>query len=157
MNRVLVVAGGLAAGLIVLTGCSGKDDSAAGKTNSAEEKITTSTAGTTSAPSTTTSVPSSSSVSATPSASKEAFCNDINKAVAIIELPGTQVTPEQNNDLLKALWSASDAAPSDVPAEFREVITALIAVGQGPDSESVEKNGEKLAANAEKYCGAPLP
>jgi hypothetical protein len=92
-----------------------------------------------------------------PSASKEAFCNDVNKAVAIIELPGTDLTTDQNNDLLKALWSASDAAPGDVPAGFKEVITALIAVGQGPDSESIEKNGQTLAANAERYCGAPLP
>ena len=150
MNRVVLVAGGLAAGLLVLTGCSGKDGSASGKTSSSEEKTTTSTAAAASAT-------SSSSVSATPSASKEAFCDNVNKAVAIIELPGTNLTTDQNNDLLKALWSASDGAPADVPAEFKEVITALIAVGQGPDSESIDKNGQTLAANAERDCGAPLP
>ena len=150
MNRVVLVAGSLAAGLLVLTGCSSKDDSASGKTSSPGGE-------TTSAPSSSTSVPSSSSVSATPNASKETFCVDVNKAVAIIESPGTELTADQNNDLLKALQSASDSAPSDVPAEFKEVITALIAVGQGPYSEPIDKNGEKLAANAEEYCGAPLP
>jgi len=85
------------------------------------------------------------------------FCSEVNKAVAIIESPGTVLTTDQNNDLLKALWSASDTAPSDVPPEFKEAITALIAVGQGPDSESIDKNGQTLAANAERYCGAPLP
>jgi len=150
MNRVVLVAGSLAAGLLVLTGCSSKDDSASGKTSSPGGE-------TTSAPSSSTSVPSSSSVSATPNASKETFCVNVNKAVGIIELPGTDLTADQYNDLLNALRSASDSAPSDVPAEFKEVITALIAVGQGPDSEPIDKNGEKLAANAAKYCGAPLP
>ena len=150
MNRVVLVAGSLAAGLLVLTGCSSKDDSASGKTSSPGGE-------TTSAPSSSKSVPSSSSVSATPNASKETFCVNVNKAVGIIELPGTDLTADQNNDLLDALRSASDSAPSDVPAEFKEVITALIAVGQGPDSEPIDKNGEALAADAERYCGAPLP
>ena len=150
MNRAVLVAGSLAAGLLVLTGCSSKDDSASGKTSSPAGE-------TTSAPSSSTSVPSSSNVSATPNASKETFCVDVNKAAAIIESPGTDLTADQNNDLLKALQSASDSAPSDVPAEFKEVITALISVGQGPTSESIGTNGQKLAANAERYCGAPLP
>gem|GEM_PF-2023962 len=150
MNRVVLVAGSLAAGLLVLTACSSKDDSASGKTSSPAGE-------TTSAPSSSTSVPSSSSVSATPNASKETFCDDVNKAVAILESPGTALTADQNSDLLKALWSASGSAPSDVPAEFKEVITALISVGQGPDSESVDRNAQTLAANAERYCGAPLP
>jgi len=96
-------------------------------------------------------------VSAAPNASKETFCVNVNKAVGIIELPGTDLTTDQNNDLLTALRSALDSAPSDVSAEFKEVITALIAVGQGPDSEPIDKNGEALAADAERYCGAPLP
>ena len=149
MNRVVLVAGSLAAGLLVLTGCSSKDDSASGKTSSAE-------GATTSVPSSSTSVPSSSSVSATPNASKETFCVNVNKAVGIMELPGDPTT-DQNNDLGIALRSALDSAPSDVPAEFKEVITALIAVGQGPDSEPIDKNGQMLAADAERYCGAPLP
>ena len=154
MNRGRVVARlflAVCAGLLVLAGCStaSEEDSTSGTGKS--------TSGTTSntTPAATSASPSGTS-SALPSAAKESFCRDANTAVNIMESPGTTLSEAQTNDMIKALESASNGAPNDVPADLADVIASMLADLQAPTTglpPSFDADGNKLAQITATYCG----
>ncbi len=106
-------------------------------------------------PSSPTSSPSSTSTVA-PIASKEAFCRDINSAVNIQESSASTLTEAQTDDMIKAPQIASNEAPADVPANFKRVVTSMLADLQAPTTSlppSWNTNATKLAQYAGDYCG----
>lgn len=123
------------ASLLVLSGCTFAADKYGGS-------------GTQSSPSSTS--------SAAPVASKEAFCRDINTAVNTQASSDPVLTETQTDDMIKALQSASTEAPTDVPADFMRVVTAMLADLQAPTTSlpsSWNPNVTKLAQYAADYCG----
>jgi len=132
MNRSRALTGfflAVCAGLLIVSGCStsSKDDAASTTTSSSK-----------------------------PSGDKAAFCREVNTVNNIGESPGTTLAEAQTNDLIKALQSASNDAPNDVPADMKNVITALLADLQAPTESlppSFNTNGDKLAQYAADYCG----
>ena len=91
-----------------------------------------------------------------PTGAKETFCRDVNTAVNITQTSGTTLTEAQTTDMTSALQKASTEAPSNVPADFAGVITAMLADLQAPTNslpDSWNPNAEKLAIYAAEYCG----
>lgn len=146
MNRLQVPARlflAVCASLLFVSGCStsSKDDAAS---------TTPSTSATT--PSTSATTPGTSE----PSGDKAAFCREVNTANNIFESPGTTLNDTQTADMIKALESASNGAPNDVPADMNNVITAMLADLQAPTGKlppNFTTNGQKLAQYAADYCG----
>lgn len=106
-------------------------------------------------PSSTTSSPSSTS-SAAPVVSKEGFCRDVNTAVNIQASSSPTLTEDQTEGMIKALQSASTEAPTDVPADFLRVVTAMLADLQAPTDSlppTWNPNVTKLGQYAASYCG----
>lgn len=99
---------------------------------------------------------SSATTTVAPVGSKAAFCRDINSAVNTQESSDPVLTEAQTNDMIKALQSASNEAPADVPADFISVVTSMLADLQAPGTSlpsSWNPNATKLAQYAGDYCG----
>ncbi len=130
VNRCRAVAGlflTVCAGLFILTGCFFEEGDSTSSTTSPKS-----------------------------SGDKAAFCRDVNTAVNIAESPGPSLNETQTNDMIKALQSASNEAPDDVPADMKSAITALLADLQAPTENippSFNTNGDKLSQGAADYCG----
>jgi len=139
VNRCRAVAGlflTVCAGLFILTGCFSDENSEIADDVMRDERVTT---------------------SSKPSGDKTAFCRDVNTVNNIGEQPGNTLNETQTDDMIKALQSASNEAPDDVPADMKNVINALLADLQAPPSDeavaSFNTNGDKLAQGAADYCG----
>jgi len=139
VNRCRAVAGlflTVCASLFILTGCFSDENSEIADDVMRDERVTT---------------------SSKPSGDKTAFCRDVNTANNIGEQPGNTLNETQTDDMIKALQSASNEAPDDVPADMKSAINALLADLQAPPSDeavaSFTTNGDKLAQGAADYCG----
>ena len=91
-----------------------------------------------------------------PTGQKEVFCRDLNKAVNVVESPGSNLTETQGDAMTTALQSASDVAPRDASPELLGTITALLADLQAPGTNlppQFQTNSDKLAQMTADYCG----
>ena len=147
--------------LLLIAGCSNSNKeqptSATEKPSSTTSSATSSTTTSSATSSTTTSsAPSPSNGDPVPTGQKEVFCRDLNKAVNVVESPGSNLTETQGDAMTTALQSASDVAPRDASPELLGTITALLADLQAPGTNlppQFQTNSDKLAQMTADYCG----